>query len=533
MRGGLPPCDALAAAIGIFFERVGPKGAPPRSWVFLTPLALCDAASIEALVAAVEQGAPIALGGRYPIEAKLPSGLTGPVEELLLPPLRTSDARVVAEGVLGDGTDPEVVRRLAVLGGESPLGVVEVARALCASGDLDHEGGSFVWRGAARAGPSAIPLEDVVEERLERLDDETRRVLEAVSVSPEGAARDLVEAVAVRDGVGEKARARALARLAREAWLLAPDRWSVKIGDESGARHERPCPSSSFVRRLVVTAMPPSRHAELHRFVAEGLVERGAEERTLASLRAELGWYEMEGGLDRGAERLAEVARVAIDRGYRRAASRIASLLANTGVADAEAITRAAATMPPPAPWEDESAPSSSEFSLDALEPDGSVPLATLAAPERPRRVSEPVAAGRSSFVASAEDAVRRRDLAALEELMQRAVASGSDMAAVARFRALADLLRGDVGGARRALAKARGYRRGTRGDPRESIAEAAVALGSGNPAAAVRLGLRALALARRASDKRGESAAMRTLAACYRALGREADADAIEAAAP
>ena len=194
-------------------------------------------------------------------------------------------------------------------------------------------------------------------------------------------------------------------------------------------------------------------------------------------------------------------------------------------------------TTPPASALEDEQPPPSGEIALDALEPmTGPIELPGPAT-EPPGPIEDPAGQmeydedHRSSFVSAAEDAVRRRDVAALETLVQRAVASGSDMAAVARFRALSDLLRGDVGGARRAIAKARSFRNARAGgDPRESIAEAAVALGSGDPGAAARLGLRALALARKAGDPKGEHAALRTLAACYRALGREDDAAALEA---
>lgn len=136
------------------------------------------------------------------------------------------------------------------------------------------------------------------------------------------------------------------------------------------------------------------------------------------------------------------------------------------------------------------------------------------------------------SFVAFAENAVRSRDMIALDRLLERAIVSGSDMAAIARIRALADLLRGDIGKAKQGLAQARRYKKGSvHLDPRESIAEAAVTLGGGDPASAVRLALRALAITRRSADRRGEVAALRMLAASFRAMGRFEDAVSIEQA--
>ncbi|UJR79468.1 hypothetical protein [Sandaracinus amylolyticus] len=549
LRGGMPPCDAVADALATLLARAGTGARDARSWVFLTPLAMVDAASLDVLLGARAIGAPIALIARYPVDAKLPTGLADPVRELELPPLRTSDARAVAQTVLGDATDPELARRIAVLGGETPLGVVEVARALIASGDLVVEGDGFVWRGAPRGGMSAIPLEEVVDERMSRLEDEPRRLLEAVCVSPEGATRELVEAVAARDGVSEKARARALDRLTREAWLSPEGGWPAGTAPYGAMR---PHPSSSFLRRFVVQGMPPARAAELHRFVAEALLERGADDVTLPSLRAELAYYEIEGGLEaRGSARLMEIGRGALETGYRRAASRIAMLLGRLGASasDVDALSRASATVPPKSDWDEEdAAPPSAEIALDELEgtgkhavrdtepPTEQVSLDTHDVGSTQSGVIDPRGEEddrRSSFAAAAEEAVRSHDLVALDQLLQRAVASGSDMAAVSRFRALADLMRGDLGAARLSLAKARGYRGAAKdADPRQPLAEGAVALRGGDATGAVRLALRALALARRAGDRKGETTAMRMLAACLRALGRADDASRIESVA-
>lgn len=533
LRGGLPARHDVVLALSHLFARLG-RG--ERCWVFLTPMTMVDAATLEVLLLVRERGAPIALVARYPMDARLPAGLAEPVHELVLPPLRTSDARAIAESVLGPETDSELARRVAVLGGETPLGVLEIARALISSGDLVPSEAGFVWRNQPRGGATAIPLEEVVIERLEHQGEEARRMLEAVCVAPDGASRDLVEAIAARDGLVDKARQRALDVLSREAWLATAGAWPSLGALEPGGSPSRPQPSSNFIRRVVLAGMPSPRVAELHRFVAEALLERGADDAALGSLRAELGFFEIEGGLEgRGAERLEDIGRLAIEQGYRRAASRIATLLARLGSSAADELSRAAATMLPLPAWEDEEPPPSTEIALDTLEArghlasDDTYPRPVLSA----RVATVPPDDGADSFVSAAESAVRARDPEALDRLLERAVASGSDMAAISRIRALADLLRGDVGGARRSLAKARGYRGGhLHGDPRESITEAAVALGTGDAAAAVRLGLRALALTRRAADRKGEIAALRTLAACYRALGRWGDATLIEKAA-
>src|SRR5262249_55008430 len=157
-----------------------------------------------------------------------------------------------------------------------------------ASGDLVRDGDAFRWRGAPRGGASAIALEEVIAERLETLDDESRRFLECICVAPEGAARELIEDVAGLDGLTERARARSEARLAREAWLTPEGQWPVistvataasgsgtrtgaTTGSDGGSgavqaagdRAARPHPSSSSLRRVLVRAMPPARLGEL------------------------------------------------------------------------------------------------------------------------------------------------------------------------------------------------------------------------------------------------------------------------------
>lgn len=119
--------------------------------------------------------------------------------------------------------------------------------------------------------------------------------------------------------------------------------------------------------------------------------------------------------------------------------------------------------------------------------------------------------------------AIRERDFEALEDTMRRALVEGGDEHAVERVRALAELVRGDLAAARRGLREAR--RRAGAPRARDHLAEALLELGAGEPVAGVRAALAALAVSRRGADPRGEEVALRTLAACYRALGREDEA--------
>jgi hypothetical protein len=127
--------------------------------------------------------------------------------------------------------------------------------------------------------------------------------------------------------------------------------------------------------------------------------------------------------------------------------------------------------------------------------------------------------------------AIRDRDAERIEQIARRAVLEGVGMAEIARLRALADLLRGDVGGAARSLVKARSLVPSAAVGRRALLTEAMVALRAGLPMTAVRFGLRALAEARAEGDSKGESVALFVIAASYRALGRDADASTLEQA--
>ncbi len=94
----------------------------------------------------------------------------------------------------------------------------------------------------------------------------------------------------------------------------------------------------------------------------------------------------------------------------------------------------------------------------------------------------------------------------------------------------MAELARGDLEAARRRLREARTESRGdATTDARYHLAEALLELRDGDPLMGIRAGLAALACSRRREDARGEHAALHTLAACYRALGHEAQALRLE----
>jgi len=353
--GGLVPLDVLAPAVGAWLAGDDDAG---RAWVVLNPLNLVDGATLAALLAARAR-TDFVLFARLPMDAVLPSPLAAldeTVVEHVVPPLKTSDARFVAEQVMGHDTDDDVARRVAVLGGDTVLGVVEAARTLIASGELvQGEGDGFVWRAGPRSGASAISTEDLLEERIELLDDESRRVLEALCVVPDGCDRELLERVAARDGIGPATFERCLERLAHEA---------LARGDA------RPRPASSLLRWRVLERTPAARSMEVHRFVGQSLADTATNHPPLI---IELGFYLMEGGLDEdGRPLVTSMVEPLLGAGYRRAAKLLSGWLTEA-VEDSAEGDAPRTPVPPPAIARDE-APPSSELALEEVLEETAVP---------------------------------------------------------------------------------------------------------------------------------------------------------------
>ncbi len=362
--GELVPCGPLAGAVAALLES---HAAHP--WVMLSPLSQVDAATLAVLLRARET-CDFVIFGRLPTEAALPSPLASldeRVVEHVIPPLKTSDARFVAEQILGRDTDPEVARKVAVLGGDTVIGVVEAARTLIATGEVVRgEGEGFVWRAGPREGVDMISTEELLSERIELLDPEARQVLEALAVAPDGASRGLLEAVAGRDAIGPATFDQSLERLLREGFARDA---------------ERPRPTSSLLRWRVLELTPAARSMELHRFFGEALAAQPCDH---APQIAELGYYLVEGGRhDEGHERIAAILEELVEADYRRAARHLSSWLASFETESAEGAAARPTPVPPPAEAHDE-APPSSEVALGEFLDDG---------PEEPAEPAPEVAA--------------------------------------------------------------------------------------------------------------------------------------------
>ncbi len=488
-RGQSAKVDAVVEALGALLRGTAGTGRP---WIVLEEVDGIDPATVDVIgEAARDPDTGVLLLSTLSMEARLPKALgQGSHEEIVLPALRNADARAVAAAVLGSAEDDDVTRRVAVLGGDTPLGLEEAARTLVAAGDLVQDGGRFVWRATPRRGVSAIPTESLIEERLAALEPAPHRLLEVICVLPHHVPEGWTRTLATVDGVSPAQQEALFGRL-RAEMLLAP---------------EPPLsPSSALLRSVVMRSMPPSRAAELHRFAAEALEASLDPEATFA--RATLGYYQAEGGAENeGAETLLSAASAARESGYGRSAIRLAAAAVQYDPSDAtreDAAQLTRKTVPPPSAKEGRmTAGASSEEVADVFQ--------------------------------RALEALRARDFETLDRCVDTAIAEGRDPATAARVRAIAHLMRGDTKGAMRALARARAVQgKDRRRAARQALALALVMLHAGDPSRALRATLEALAHARTLRDPRGEAAALHALGACFRALGREGDAQAVDEASP
>ncbi len=459
--GEPPPREELER---ILVEGFGAMGRP---WLFVDPIGLVDVETMR-LIASIARSTPLFVSVRSAVEAPLPAPLQGlPFESFVLPPLRSDDAKAVARTILGEAEDADIVRRVAVLGGDTVVGIEEAARTLVASGDLVHDGDAFRWRVKARTGARAIPIDALLQERLASLEELPMRMLETVCVCPQGTSASELGYVAEADGLDEGRQEEALSRLKSEALV-----------------DERNEPSSEHLRQMVVISMPPARLAELHRFLADAIASQSAG----ALAWATVGFCQAEGGQpEDGARALLEAADAALklqlEDGARRLAAAAVKIFPSADTRAAAArISRAAVSVDGPRPKGD-------RISLRAVH------------------------------------ALMKGDVESVERALDMAVAEGRDLAATDRVRAMAFLARGDTASAMAAMARARNASEGNlKSRTRDALTLAWIFLQSGEVEHCVRAALDALAAARRTEDERGEAAALKTLASAYARVQRSED---------
>jgi len=497
--GWVPAREAVVAAL---------SAVVPPSVVLLERPSEIDPATLDVWSAVAAQREDVSLVLHEATDQRLPASLDASAAmELPLPAIRESDARFVAAAVLGPA-EPNAVAFVAALGGEGPLGVAAAARLLAARGDLvgGQDDITTLRAGLAARLPASAPLPQLLAECLDRLEDGERPSLEAMAVMAEPAVEAEVLSVLNRDGLPPAVAASALAGLREAGWI-------ERVEFTSGASLSW---VSGHLRALVAAGLHPARAAELHRFAFETLEgsPSGQLRRTELALHRVLGGQERAGGME-----LLDAAAGVRLRGYPRAASRLARVAA---AAAPELLDEASRFR-----LEDEpvfECPARvAEHDEEEFEPPFEAPAPTAVGAQAED------GSGDGELARELAAALRARDAERIEAVAQRALLEGAERSEVARFRAVADLVRGDVEGAARGLSKARSLQQAAPVDRRALLTEATVSLRGGAALNAVRLALRALAEARDERDARGESVAFSVLAASYRALGRDDDALRLE----
>ncbi len=493
-------------ALRHLFVRV-PERHGTRAWISVSPLPLVDPATVSVITDSLrdcESAHFLVL--RTAFDTKAPEALVrcGDLTEIHLPALGQTDAHALAQSMLGLGAAADIARRAAAMGGATALGIAEAVRVLVSSGDVIHDGETFRWRRGPAGRVTGMSVDEMIEERVDQLDDDARRVLDTLASVPDPAESGLVDEVRSADGVTTEVYHAAVERLVSESLI---------------ERRGRTLAMTSGVRARVEQNMPPARLSEVHRFVAEALSRALSPDQEFA--RATLAYYVARGGNPEAAvDILLEVARAAGQLGFVRSAVRLAAAAVEC---DPTGDTRDRASQIAQAL----SARATSPLTRPTPPPGDVASEPVLPFAEQPRQPFS------TQAMHQAIDAIMARDYEAVERSLEFLVAAGHDGPAIDRLRAMTLLSRGDRTGALRTLRRARQRSPLPFSDtPRAALAMALVMLDGGEVGEAVREALRALARTRDLGETGGEGPTLRTLAVCYRRLGREADARQLDEAA-
>jgi tetratricopeptide (TPR) repeat protein len=389
------------------------------------------------------------------------------------------------------------------MGGSTALGVAEAVRVLVSSGDIVPAESGFRWRRGPTARAQAVSVEALIEERVEELDDDMRRVLEILAWVPDPGERALVSDVAAVDGLALPALERAIEELSLKAFIESrgSDVWL-----------------SHTVRRVVLEGMSPARGPDLSLRVA-GALSRLCGERSLFA-RADVAFYLARGGRPQSAvDTLLEAAMAAAQHGFVRSGVRLAA---------------AAVECNPSVETRRKAATIAEGLGRSVVAPVMTSALGQQAKQEErislemPQLSPEKLA---EQAVQQALRAIRNRDFDSVDRALELMVAAGRDGAHVDRIRGLSRLEKGDRSGAIQLFAKARSRER-SQDSARARLTRALVAYHDNELPVAVREALAALAIARAQSDILGEAATLKALAAFYQALGRATEAQELAALA-
>lgn len=456
-------------------------------WIYINRVGAVDPATLGVIGAALSEESVNALLCVRTTEASIPAGLR-PIQrnaKIDLPALDPNEALLVAGGVLGPAADVEIAKQLVITGGMSALGVKEAARTMVATGDIVHDGETFVLREASVEPRQYLGPRALLEERFATLDTSSMRFLEIACVALPATSTEVIDAAVALDGIPRDTRKRVLVALVNDG-LLTP------LGK----------PDSELLRRAVVQRMPPARRTEVYRFVAKAL--HSAEPLVGPAMAATVGAYLCEGGdLERGAHALLEAGTLAADNGYTAAAVRLA----------------AAAVQYQPDP---DTRSAASEISKTVRLPSGAPADEIEERPTIPIREAE-LEHPWEEVVRSLKD----QDHAKFDALIEAAIAAGGDLTGAHCLRVVSYVVRQDIDAAKKALGAAKkSPQQSSAASIRIAIASASVHLAEGRSRNAMIDALEALAAARSNDDGPGEAAALKMVSATCLAAGLHTDAN-------
>lgn len=273
---GLRPADAEALVLG-WGRSMG-----ERAIIAVEEPDRLDGDSLQAVLAGAEASAILVrtqTGGipagmeRLPLDAELEIGT-----------LSEDEAVVALQSMTAGTLEPSVACRFARRGGYRPLGVTEVLLAAIEAAELVWSGPQLAARGRVAGRGRPRPASYWMKQRLDRLDESSRALLDALAVfGGEAEAADL--------GVLSERRclAQHLGTLTR---TLNTARWVRRGGDKLIAL------SSATLRRRLLDAMAIERRAHLHRSLSE--LFESSERPMLTGPAAVHAW--LAGDLQRAAE---------------------------------------------------------------------------------------------------------------------------------------------------------------------------------------------------------------------------------------
>jgi hypothetical protein len=437
------------------------------------------------------ESVPSALGA-IPVSTSVRLGPLSPDEAIRLAVLCT-------RGEL----DEKGAARWATRGGRLPLGIAESIREAADSGEIVWEEGRAIARLRSSGTGGPRPPKHWIRRRLDHLERDGRRVLEAIAtLGGQVEARELVSVIRRRADLRVDTEA-ALAVLEAAGWT---ERHKPDLFQLPSATH----------RDAILASMADTEFAAWHAAACDVFAER---DRPLASAPATIHAVlagDMERALALGRRAAAATRAIGLSvtaDAYERFVEQrdLEALAARNLFTSQLELSRAV-----PSVWPDGGA-RASERPPSVRDPERPPRREAISAAPRSALARSPVSsvrAGQASEAPRAVEALKRGDLETVERMARELAVDESRSGLAERLKAMANLARGETGDAIRRLRDAAGEakRTGSRDRCRASLALAVALAAASRHDEALLEGLDALARARETEDAKGERACARFL---------------------